>query len=140
MKIVVWIFVLFHLAIVYSLLLRYEDYICPFGIFKLLLIKSPDLDIALLPIPLPNICKLSGIELKDISIQQELIFIEKDRICINMKYLFTIYRTFFSYIKQVANKCALWTLQLCHQYELQLSGKSMYCTICVSIIYFDLYK
>jgi hypothetical protein len=59
------------------LLLRYEDSDCPFGIFKLFLIKSPDLDIALLPIALPNICKLSGIELKDISIQQELIFIEK---------------------------------------------------------------
>ena len=92
LKIVVCLFVLFLLAIVQSLLLRYEDSICPFGIFKLFLIKSSDLDIALLPISLPNSCKLSGIELKDISIQQELIFIEKDRICINMKYVFTIYR------------------------------------------------
>jgi len=35
--IVVWPFVLFHLAIVLSILLRYTDSDYPFGIFKLLL-------------------------------------------------------------------------------------------------------
>jgi hypothetical protein len=37
------------------------------------------LNIELLTISSANICKLSGLELKDILIQQELIFIEKDR-------------------------------------------------------------
>jgi hypothetical protein len=51
----------------------------PFGIFNLFLVKSRDLNIELLTISSANIWKLSGIELKDILIQQELIFIEKDR-------------------------------------------------------------
>ena len=59
--------------------LRYTDYDCPFGIFKLFLVKSRDLNIELLTISLANIWKRSGLELKDILIQQELIFIEKDR-------------------------------------------------------------
>ena len=56
--------------------LRYD---CPFGIFKLFLVKWRDLNIELLTISPANIWKLSGLELKDILIQQELIFIEKDR-------------------------------------------------------------
>jgi hypothetical protein len=41
--------------------------------------QSRDLNIELLTISSANIWKLSGLELKDILIQQELIFIEKDR-------------------------------------------------------------
>jgi hypothetical protein len=59
--------------------LRYTDTDCPFGIFNLLLVKSRDLNIELLTISSANIWKLSELELKDILIQQELIFIEKDR-------------------------------------------------------------
>ena len=40
---------------------------------------SRDLNIELLTISLANIWKLSGLELKDILIQEELIFIENDR-------------------------------------------------------------
>jgi hypothetical protein len=75
----VCLFVLFLLAIVFSVLRRYTDYDCSFGFFKLFLIKSWDLNIKLLTIALANICKLSGLGLKNILIQQELIFIEKDR-------------------------------------------------------------
>jgi hypothetical protein len=66
------------LAIVLSVL-RYSDTDCPFGIFNLFLEKSRDLNIELLTIATANIWKLSGLELKDILIQQELIFIEKDQ-------------------------------------------------------------
>ena len=76
--IVVFPFVLFLSAIVLSVL-RYADYDCPFGIFKLFLVKSRDLNIELLTISSANIWNLSGLQLKDIVIQQELIFIEKDR-------------------------------------------------------------
>ena len=72
-------FCTFVLAIVFSVLRRYTDYDCSFGFFKLFLIKSWDLNIKLLTIALANICKLSGLGLKNILIQQELIFIEKDR-------------------------------------------------------------
>ena len=65
----------FLLAIVFSIL-RYTDSDCPFGIF---LVKSRDLTIELLTIASANIWKLSGLELKDILIQQEFIFIEKER-------------------------------------------------------------
>jgi hypothetical protein len=64
---------------VFSVLRRYTDSDCSFGISKLFLIKSGDLNIKLLTIPLAYICKLSGLELTNILIQQELIFIEKDR-------------------------------------------------------------
>jgi hypothetical protein len=60
-------------------LFGYTDIDCPFGIFNLFLVKSRDLNIELLAISSANIWKLSGLELKDILIQQELIFIEKDR-------------------------------------------------------------
>ena len=60
-------------------ILRYTDSDCPFGIFNLFLVKSRDLTIELLTISSANIWKLSGLELKDILIQQVLIFIEKDR-------------------------------------------------------------
>ena len=69
---------IFLLAIVLSVL-RYSDTDCPFGIFNLFLVKSRDLNIELLTIASANIWKLSGLELKDILIQQELIFIEKDQ-------------------------------------------------------------
>ena len=69
---------IFLLAIVLSVL-RYTDSDCPFGIFNLFLVKSRDLNIELLTIASANIWKLSGLELKDILIQQELIFIENDR-------------------------------------------------------------
>ena len=69
---------IFLLTIVLSVL-RYTDTDCPFGIFNLFLVKSRDLNIELLTISSANIWKLSGIELTDILIQQELIFIEKDR-------------------------------------------------------------
>jgi hypothetical protein len=59
--------------------LRYTDTDCPFDIFNLLLVKSRELNIELLTISSANIWKLSELELKDILIQQELIFIEKDR-------------------------------------------------------------
>ena len=60
--------------------LRYTDSDCPFGIFNLFLVKSRDLNIELLTIiASANFWKLSGLELKDILIQQELIFIENDR-------------------------------------------------------------
>ena len=60
--------------------LRYTDSDCPFGIFNLFLVKSRDLNIELLTIiASANIWKLSGLELKDILIQQELIFKENDR-------------------------------------------------------------
>jgi hypothetical protein len=68
----------FLLTIVLSVL-RYTDTDCPFGIFNLFLVKSRDLNIELLTISSANIWKLSGLELTDILIQQELIFIEKDR-------------------------------------------------------------
>ena len=60
-------------------ILQYTDSDCPFGIFNLFLVKSRDLNIELLTIASANIWKLSGLELKDILFQQELIFIEKDR-------------------------------------------------------------
>jgi hypothetical protein len=69
---------IFLLTIVLSVL-RYTDTDCPFGIFNLFLVKSRDLNIELLTISSANIWKLSGLELTDILIQQELIFIEKDR-------------------------------------------------------------
>jgi hypothetical protein len=70
---------IFLLAIVLSVL-RYTDFDCPFGIFNLFLVKSRDLNIELLTIiASANFLKLSGLELKDILIQQELIFIENDR-------------------------------------------------------------
>jgi hypothetical protein len=69
---------IFLLAIVLSVL-RYTDSDCPFGIFNLFLVKSRDLNIELLTIASANIWKLSGLELNDILIQQELIFIENDR-------------------------------------------------------------
>jgi hypothetical protein len=70
---------IFLLAIVLSVL-RYTDFDCPFGIFNLFLVKSRDLNIELLTIiASANFWKLSGLELKDILIQQELIFIENDR-------------------------------------------------------------
>jgi hypothetical protein len=59
--------------------LRYTDSDCPFGIFNLFLVKSRVLNIELLTISSANIWKLSGLELKDILIQQELIFTENDR-------------------------------------------------------------
>jgi hypothetical protein len=59
--------------------LRYTDSDCPFGIFNLFLVKSRDLNIELLTIASANIWKLSGLELKDMLIQQELIFIENER-------------------------------------------------------------
>jgi hypothetical protein len=68
----------FLLAIVFSIL-RYTDSDCPSGIFNLFLVQSRDLTNELLTISSANIWKLSGLELKDILIQQELIFIEKDR-------------------------------------------------------------
>ena len=68
---------LFLLVIVLSVL-RYTDSECSFGIFNLFLVKSRDLNIELLTISLANIWKLSGLELKDILIQEELIFIEND--------------------------------------------------------------
>jgi hypothetical protein len=43
------------------------------------LVKLHDLNIELLTISSANIWKLSGLELKHILIQQEYIFIEKDR-------------------------------------------------------------
>jgi hypothetical protein len=52
---------------------------CPYGIFNLFLVKSRDLNIELLTIASANIWKLSGLELNDILIQQEFIFIENDR-------------------------------------------------------------
>ena len=67
----------FLFAIVFSIL-RYTDSDCPFGIFNLFLVKSRDLTIELLTIASANIWKLSGLELIDILIQQEFIFIEKD--------------------------------------------------------------
>jgi hypothetical protein len=70
--------IFFLLAIVFSIL-RYTDSDCPFGIFNLCFVKSRDLTIELLTISSANIWKLPGLELKDILIQQELIFIEKDR-------------------------------------------------------------
>ena len=78
LSIVVFPFVPFFLAIVLSVL-RYTDTDCTFGIFNLFLVKSRDLTIELLTISSANIWKLSGLEQKDILIQQELIFIEKDR-------------------------------------------------------------
>ena len=69
---------IFFLAIVLSVL-PYADTDCTFGIFNLFLVKSRDLNIELLTISSANIWKLSGLELKDMLIQQELIFIEKDR-------------------------------------------------------------
>ena len=68
---------IFLLAIV-LFVLRYTDTDCPFGIFNLFLVKSRDLSIELLTISSANIWKLSGLELKDILIQQELILLEKD--------------------------------------------------------------
>jgi hypothetical protein len=59
--------------------LRYTDSDCPFGIFNLFLVKSRVLNIELLTISSANIWKLSGLELKDILIQQESIFTENDR-------------------------------------------------------------
>ena len=69
---------IFLLAIVLSVI-RYTDSDCPFGIFNLFLVKSRDMNIELLTITSANIWKLSGLELKDILIEQELIFIENDR-------------------------------------------------------------
>ena len=69
---------IFLLAIVLSVL-RYTDSDCPFDIFNLFLVKSCDLNIELLTISSANIWKLSGLELKYILIQEELIFIKKDR-------------------------------------------------------------
>ena len=69
----------FLLAIVFSIL-QYTDSYCPFGIFNLFLVMLGNLTIELLTIASANIWKLSGLELKDILFQQELIFIEKDRI------------------------------------------------------------
>ena len=69
---------IFIFAIVLSVF-RYTDSDCPFGIFNLFLVKSRDLNIELLTIAPANIWKLSGLELKDILIQQELIFIENDQ-------------------------------------------------------------
>jgi hypothetical protein len=51
-------FCTFVLAIVFSVLRRYTDYDCSFGIVELFLIKSCDLNIKLLTISLANICKL----------------------------------------------------------------------------------
>ena len=59
--------------------LRYTDSEFTFGIFNLFLVKSRDLNIELLTMSSANVWKLSGLELKDILIQQELIFIENDR-------------------------------------------------------------
>ena len=70
--------IFFLLAIVFSIL-RYTDSDYPFGIFNLFLVKSRDMTIELLTISSANIWKLSGLEQSDILIQQELIFIEKDR-------------------------------------------------------------
>jgi hypothetical protein len=78
LSIVVFPFVHFILVIVLSVL-RYTDSDCPFGIFNLFLVKPRDLNIELLTISFANIWKLSGLELKNILIQQELIFIENDR-------------------------------------------------------------
>ena len=69
---------IFRLAIVLSVL-RYTYSDCLFDIFNLFLVKSCDLNIELLTISSANIWKLSGLELKYILIQQELIFMEKDR-------------------------------------------------------------
>ena len=68
----------FFLAIVLSVL-RYTDTDCPFGIFNLFLVKSRDLNIELLTMSSANVWKLSGLELKDILIQQKIIYIGKDR-------------------------------------------------------------
>ena len=57
-------------------ILRYTDSDCPFGIFNIFLVKLRDLTIELLTMSSANIWKLSGLELKHILIQQELIFIE----------------------------------------------------------------
>jgi hypothetical protein len=43
------------------------------------LVKLHDLNIELLTLSSPNIWKLSGLELNDMFIQQEYIFIEEDR-------------------------------------------------------------
>jgi hypothetical protein len=51
----------------------------PLWYLQSLLSKSLDLNIEPLTISSANIWKLSGLELKDILIQQELIFKEKDR-------------------------------------------------------------
>jgi hypothetical protein len=63
--IVVCLFVLFLFAIVLSVL-RYTDSDSPFGIFKLFLVKSRDLNIDLhvLTIASANIWTLSGLEQK----------------------------------------------------------------------------
>jgi hypothetical protein len=55
---------------------------------------SRNLTIELLTISSANIWKLSGLELKDILIQQELIFIEKDRINIPERTITCILKEF----------------------------------------------
>jgi hypothetical protein len=45
------------------------------GIFNLFLVKSRDLNIELLTMSSANVWKLSGLELKDILIQQKIIYI-----------------------------------------------------------------
>ena len=89
---VVYVFFSFW-PIVFSIL-RYTDSDCPFGIFNLFLVKSRDLTIELLTISSANIWKLSGLELKDILIQQELIFIEKDRTNIPERTIICILKEF----------------------------------------------
>jgi hypothetical protein len=71
-----WLFFLLYILLS---VLRYTDSDCPFDIFNLFLVKSCDLNIELLTISSANIWKLSGLELKYILIQEELIFIKKDR-------------------------------------------------------------
>jgi hypothetical protein len=83
----------FLLAIVLSVL-RYTDSDFPFGICNLFLVKSRDLNIELLTISSANIWKLSGLELKDILIQQELISIENDRTNILEKTITFILKEF----------------------------------------------
>ena len=55
---------------------------------------SRDLTIELFTISSANIWKLSGLELKDILIQQELIFIEKHRINIPERTIICILKEF----------------------------------------------
>ena len=59
--------------------IRYTDSGYIFGIFKHFWVKSRDLNFELLTIASANIWKPSGLELRHILIQQELIFIEKYR-------------------------------------------------------------
>ena len=74
-------------------ILQYTDSDCPL-VSLISSIKSGDLNIELLTISSANIWKLSGLELRDILIQQELIFIEKDRTNIPERTIIFILKEF----------------------------------------------